>query len=270
MLALSRPPDCSSPLPSRTLSPRPNSRATSARVVMLTMAARNLASSPSDLSGKARYTRSVTTSPSTASPRNSNRSFVVGTLCSNANDRCVNAASLRALCLNLMPRAFSSGVCFRGTRIGRSFTPLRGPDGPRSSRSSRRRDAAVWAGGTADTPRTSAAWISTGTDAGWSATWPSSFSAWAWLLIAPFPRRVRSIVFELQVQKRGPPGVHFRRARALPQVAVAAAPRAEAPAVRPAQGGEGHRQHHRVADHRLEVQASLNSERIPFLTGDHV
>src|SRR5438309_1935535 len=159
MLALSRPPDCSSPLPSRTLSPRPNSRATSARVVMLTMPARNLASSPSDLSGKARYPSSVTTSPITA---------------------------------------------------------------------------------------------------------------WAGLLIASFPRRVRSIVCELQGQQHGPPGGHIRRAPARPQVAAAAAPRAEAPTVRPAQGGEGHRQHHRVADHRLEVQASLNSERIPFLTGDHV
>src|SRR2546428_15329 len=129
MLALSRPPDCSSPLPSRMVSPSPSSRATSARVVMLTMAARSFASSPSERSGNARYTRSVTTSPSTASPRNSSRSLVVGTLCSNANDRWVRAASRRAACLNRIPMAFSNGVCLRGTRTGRSLTPPR-PQAP--------------------------------------------------------------------------------------------------------------------------------------------
>src|SRR5439155_20858729 len=93
MLALSRPPDCSSPLPSRTTAPRSRSRATSASAVMFTIAARSFARSPSGMPGYIRYARSVTTRPSTESPRNSSRSFVIVRSCSNANDRWVREAS---------------------------------------------------------------------------------------------------------------------------------------------------------------------------------
>ena len=44
---------------------------------MFTIAARSLASAPSGRSGYAAYAMSVTTSPSTESPRNSRRSFVI-------------------------------------------------------------------------------------------------------------------------------------------------------------------------------------------------
>ena len=66
------------------MSPRPRERATSASATMLTIAARSLASSPSGKSGNEAYAMSVTTSPSTESPRNSRRSFVISVPCSNA------------------------------------------------------------------------------------------------------------------------------------------------------------------------------------------
>ncbi len=59
---------------------------------MLTIAARSLASAPSGRSGYEAYAMSVTTSPSTESPRNSRRSFVISVPCSNAYERCVSAA----------------------------------------------------------------------------------------------------------------------------------------------------------------------------------
>src|SRR5213596_1015223 len=54
MLALSRPPDCSSPFPSRMVSPSPSSRATSAMVNMTTLAevARELGLGDTILLGK--------------------------------------------------------------------------------------------------------------------------------------------------------------------------------------------------------------------------
>src|SRR6187551_34667 len=45
---------------------------------------------------------SVTTSPSTESPKNSRRSLVTVSPCSNANDRCVRAAS-RSLAAGVVP-----------------------------------------------------------------------------------------------------------------------------------------------------------------------
>ena len=79
MLALSRPPVTSSPRPSRTYEPSPvgpSRRATSASARMFTTEARSFASWPSGRSGCPEYSASVITSPSTASPRNSSRSFV--------------------------------------------------------------------------------------------------------------------------------------------------------------------------------------------------
>src|SRR4051794_30733774 len=51
---------------------------------------------------------SVTIKPSTESPRNSKRSFVTSRPCSNANDRCVSAASRRRGSRKATPSAASS------------------------------------------------------------------------------------------------------------------------------------------------------------------
>ena len=69
----------------------PSSRPTSASVVDDTTAARALAGCPSGRSGKAENRWSVTTTPSTASPRNSSRSFDSSPGCSAHHDRCVRA-----------------------------------------------------------------------------------------------------------------------------------------------------------------------------------
>src|SRR6188472_3406747 len=51
---------------------------------------------------------SVTIRPSTESPRNSRRLFVTSRPCSNANERCVSAASRRRGSAKATPRAASS------------------------------------------------------------------------------------------------------------------------------------------------------------------
>src|SRR5262249_11607458 len=51
---------------------------------------------------------SVTIRPSTESPRNSSRSFVTSSPCSNANERCVSAASRSAGVPKATPSATSS------------------------------------------------------------------------------------------------------------------------------------------------------------------
>src|SRR5688572_28376784 len=107
MLALSRPPLSSSPLPSRTNEPSPSERATSASACAFTIAARSLASSPSGNSGKEAKAMSVTTRPRTESPRNSSRSLVVSRPCSNAYERCVSAVTLRPSSTKRMPKAAS-------------------------------------------------------------------------------------------------------------------------------------------------------------------
>src|SRR5918999_1456310 len=108
MLPLSRPPLCSSPLPRRTIAPSPKDRATSASACALTIAARSFASSPSGISRNASNAISVTTNPRTESPRNSSRSLVASTPCSNAYERCVRAVSRSSSSRNLMPSASSS------------------------------------------------------------------------------------------------------------------------------------------------------------------
>src|SRR4051812_2337066 len=75
--------------------PSPSRRATPASEVMLTTEARSLASWPSGRSGWLRYSSSVTTSPSTESPRNSRRSLVGSPPFSYANDRWVSASPSR-------------------------------------------------------------------------------------------------------------------------------------------------------------------------------
>src|SRR6266480_1783249 len=91
----SRPPDSTSPRPRCRWGPRPSSRATSASTPMLTVAARSLAISPSGRWGNSEKIMSVTTSPSTASPRNSSRSLFVTPPCSKAYDRCVSESRSR-------------------------------------------------------------------------------------------------------------------------------------------------------------------------------
>src|SRR3954469_15472698 len=96
MDALSRPPVPSSPRPSRMKEPRSSPRPTSASARELTTAARNFASWPSGRSGWVVYSVSVTTRPSTESPRNSSRSLVGRPPCSYAYERWVSARTRRA------------------------------------------------------------------------------------------------------------------------------------------------------------------------------
>src|SRR5689334_21043019 len=96
MDALSRPPVPSSPRPSRMKEPRSSPRPTSASARELTTAARNLASWPSGRSGWVVYSVSVTTRPSTESPRNSRRSLVGRPPFSYAYERWVSARTRMA------------------------------------------------------------------------------------------------------------------------------------------------------------------------------
>src|SRR5580698_983212 len=75
MEALARPPDPSSPRPSRRTSPTPRRAATCARTRAFTTAERTLASLPSAKSGKRSNVYPATMRPRTASPRNSRRSL---------------------------------------------------------------------------------------------------------------------------------------------------------------------------------------------------
>ena len=99
-----RPPLPSSPLPSSRTSPSPTSTASSAMVAALTTAARTLASSPSGMAGNSRKRCAVTTTPSTASPRNSSRSFDSRPPFSAHHDRCVSASSSSSRSSNGQPR----------------------------------------------------------------------------------------------------------------------------------------------------------------------
>src|SRR3954454_15368392 len=96
MDALSRPPVPSSPRPSRMKEPSSRPRPTSASARELTTAARSLASWPSGRSGWVVYSVSVTTRPSTESPRNSSRSLVGRPPFSYAYERWVSARTRRA------------------------------------------------------------------------------------------------------------------------------------------------------------------------------
>src|SRR5919112_1312550 len=99
MLALSRPPVVSSPLPSSMCGPRPPGprvRATSASACMLTTLARSFASWPSGRSGWLWNSAEVITTPRTESPRNSSRSLVGRPPFSYAYERWVSARSSRS------------------------------------------------------------------------------------------------------------------------------------------------------------------------------
>src|SRR4051812_48483692 len=92
--------------------PSPSDRETPASDVMLTTEARSLASWPSGRSGWLRYSSSVTTSPSTESPRNSRRSLVGSPPFSYANERWVSA-SPSSPSDSSMPRASRSQAADR-------------------------------------------------------------------------------------------------------------------------------------------------------------
>src|SRR5437870_1959182 len=125
----SRPPDSTSPRPRCRWGPRPSSRATSASTPMLTVAARSLAISPSGRWGNSEKIMSVTTSPSTASPRNSNRSLFVTPPCSKAYDRCVSESRGRwglwkriwRPSSNSLPTAASRGPSSPGSGVSKLF-----------------------------------------------------------------------------------------------------------------------------------------------------
>src|SRR5260370_14888098 len=89
------PPDSTSPRPRNRWGPRPSSRAPAAGPPMLAVAARSLAISRWGRWGNSEKIMSVTTSPSTASPRNSSRSLLVTPPCSKAYDRCVSESRSR-------------------------------------------------------------------------------------------------------------------------------------------------------------------------------
>src|SRR6202034_328216 len=96
MEALARPPDPSSPRPSRRTSPTPRRAATCARTRALTTAERTLASLPSAKSGKRSNVYPATMRPRTASPRNSRRSLEgAPPSCSPHQLRCARACCRR-------------------------------------------------------------------------------------------------------------------------------------------------------------------------------
>src|SRR5919106_530699 len=256
MEVLSRPPESSSPRPSRSSSPSRRSRATSASVIMFTVAARSLARSPSGRSGNRRYARSVTTRPSTASPRNSSRSFVRSLPCSNACDRWVSDWMRRSWSRNRTRRARSRLVPRPSTLASiPALLPLvtlrpRRPGARGSTRSSRTPGAAAWAAGTA------------GTGCRWGefrASGPGGCPAGSPWSSASEPPSL--LLVQLQPGERGPPGIDRGAARALAEVPVASAPFAQAEAVGTAQRRERHGQHHAVPDHRLQVDG-LVPERV--------
>ena len=202
---------------------------------MFTIAARSLASSPSGISGNSRKAMSVTTMPSTASPRNSRRSLLTGSSCSNAYERWVSASLAQRGVAEPHPEDAVERLRARPSRARRSrATRPRWPGARRSTRSSRRPGAAASAGGTAGTRSTSAPAPSSSP----CASRRGCGSAFSWdrhraflsVVVGRCRGPVRAPVNRLE---RGPPRVVRLGARALAEVAVAAAPLAQPEAVGP-------------------------------------
>ena len=106
--------------------------------------------------GRRAYAMSVTTSPSTESPRNSSRSFVTGSPCSNAKERCVSAARRSAgvgerHAQRVVERLGGSGGRRLGVRAAHRVTRPRPPDGRRRCRTWGRPGAGASAACTAGT-----------------------------------------------------------------------------------------------------------------------
>src|SRR3954454_6005658 len=289
MLVLSRPPLSSSPFPSKRNRPTSSSRATSASAVMFTIAARSFASSPSGNSGNVRYAMSVTTMPRTASPRNSRRSLCVVWSFSNAYERCVSARSRSERSLNRTPSTRSSA--FAPSAAATAVTRPRSPGARRSTRSSCTRGAAASVGDTADTRSTSRAGTSTAPCA-WRpaygtgvASGPASFRlpSCGFRPLVPdrsgqVSRSVPSarlgaaglVVVDLrqhQALEGRPSRVDLLVAGAFAEVAVAAADRTQAFAVRAVQRRERHLEHDRVAPDRLGDERDVDLEAVVVVLG---
>src|SRR4051812_11211373 len=149
MLALSRPPVVSSPLPSSRYGPSPygpSTRATSASARMLTTLARSLASWPSGSSGWLWNSADVITTPRTESPRNSSRSLVGRPPFSYAYERWVSARSSSSG-FNGTPKASSSGAVGGRRRFSLVMNHLGVSD---QSGNGRHSGAAVQVGGEGD------------------------------------------------------------------------------------------------------------------------
>src|SRR5436190_721915 len=262
MLALSRPPDCSSPFPKRTIAPRSRSRATSASAVMFTIAARSLARSPSGIPGYIRYARSVTTRPSTESPRNSSRSFVIVRSCSNANERWVTDASRSSGSRNETPSARSSASsrCSTGASLTRLLdldrltscvVPAICADAVRELRLLAlracvvRRRFALPGCAALRGPRLALLLLGDGH----RSVFPSLSSV-----------EVGQVGEE--VGEHGEPLIELVVARALPEVAVTATRRAEPLAIGAAERGERHLDPDHIADHLVGLEQSLGTERV--------
>ena len=194
---------------------------------------------------------SVTTSPSTESPRNSRRSFVTSSPCSNANERCVSAASRSPASRNATPSARSSASIEAGSRSIR--TRLLDLDGLTAgvvpavpAHAVRHASAAC----TADTSCTRSAPPSTSHDA--SRCGSCSASSWGLPSVPPGRSASGRVVgrreLEQQVGQDREPRIDRVVPRALAEVAVAAARRAQTQAVGPAQRRERHLDADRVAD----------------------
>src|SRR5919108_1797159 len=274
MLALSRPPLCSSPLPSRTSSPRRSERATSASACALTIAARSFASSPSGRRGNASNAMSVTTRPRTESPRNSSRSFVVSRPCSNANERCVNAVSRSSAFRKRIPSARSNARGSERDDASAVLTPSLDLDDLPA-----RVEAAVAADPVRELRLVALRALGV---RGWlrlPVRRPLVTSRLALLLLGNRHRSsflflgpylglivdrcfVVAQLVEQHVQPL-PPGIDpGLPAGASPQVQVTAAPSTQASAVRPAHRGEGQLDADDVADHLLRLQEPLGVHRV--------
>ena len=100
---LFRPPALSSPLPSKRYAPRSSERATSASARALTTAWRRSDNLPSALSSRRWYAISAIAHPSTASPRNSSRSFEIVSWVSANHERCTRAVRSNEMSENACP-----------------------------------------------------------------------------------------------------------------------------------------------------------------------
>src|ERR671931_520640 len=204
---------------------------------------------------------SVTTRPRTASPRNSSRSFVTSWSCSNAKERCVSAAVRIWGSWNVTPRASSSADRSEPPARRRltSALDLHG--------SATRVVAAVRAHAVRDLRLMALRALRVRGGLGLPVR-PALGPAAVTLSTLRYRHRSSlssgSVVLAERVE-RVPAGIDRVIARALAEVAVPAAPRAEPQAVRTAERREGELEHDRVPDDRLGVERQVRLERVVVL-----
>ena len=254
--------------------PSPSDRATSANADMLTIAARSLASAPSGRSGNVAYAMSVTMRPSTESPRNSSRSFVISVPCSNAYDRCVSAAWRMSGSVNGTPRARSKASSDAST--GAELTKLLDLDGLPAGVV-----AAVAAHPVGELGLVTLRALRVGGASlfqfaarlalrvllcfflGTATVFPSFLDCSVTSSGDASVPVFELVEHELEV---GPAGIDLGMIPgALPEVAIAAAHAAQAQAVGTVQRRERQLQAERVADHLLGIEGPLDIERIDVL-----